>query len=69
MEILFPDKKSDMISASILLSNVYSSLGDDHRVETIRANRIKQFGNKVQVGLSWTEIDGEIFVRLHKNIS
>ncbi|CAF4110049.1 unnamed protein product, partial [Rotaria sp. Silwood2] len=54
MKYLFSDKKSDTISASILLSNTYASLGDNQQAQEIRENRIKEFGNKVKAGLSWS---------------
>ena len=63
MKYLFPDKKSELISAAILLSNTYSSLGDDQHVQSIRANRLKHLGSKVKLGLSWTEVNGELVVR------
>lgn len=62
MKILFPEKKPALISASILLSNTYSSVGDHQSAEEERLNRIKQFGNNVKVGLSWTEVGNEIVV-------
>ncbi|CAF4179566.1 unnamed protein product, partial [Rotaria magnacalcarata] len=40
--------------------NIYSSLGDHEEAENIRLNRIKEVGKKVQAGLSWTEVNGEI---------
>jgi hypothetical protein len=63
MKILFPDRKDNLISGSILLGNIYSSLGDYEKAETIRSNRIKEYGKKVKAGLSWTEVDGEIAVK------
>ncbi|CAF4485848.1 unnamed protein product, partial [Rotaria magnacalcarata] len=43
MRLLFPDDNSHLISASILLSNIYSSLGYNQEVKEIRIERIKQF--------------------------
>jgi len=63
MKILFPDHTDKLISGSILLGNIYSSLGDYEKAETIRSDRIKQYGKKVKAGLSWTEVDGEIAVK------
>ena len=63
MKILFPDQKETLISGSILLCNIYSSLGDHQQAENIRSNRIKEFGTKVKPGVSWTECNGEIVVR------
>ncbi|CAF5043596.1 unnamed protein product, partial [Rotaria magnacalcarata] len=34
--------------------------GDHEEAENIRLNRMKEVGKKVQVGLSWTEVNGEI---------
>ncbi len=63
MRILFPDQKDDLQSGSILVGNIYSSLGDYEKAETIRSNAIKEYGKKVKPGLSWTEVDGEIAVK------
>ncbi|CAF4502995.1 unnamed protein product, partial [Rotaria magnacalcarata] len=60
MKSLFPDQKDALTSGSILLCNIYSSLGDHEEAENIRLNRIKEVGKKVQAGLSWTEVNGEI---------
>ena len=62
MTLLFPRHKDDLISASILLSNIYSSLGDDDQAALIRSNRIRDHGKKVMPGMTWTEKDGEIAV-------
>lgn len=63
MKSLFPDQKDALISGSILLCNVYSSLGDDQGAQDIRLNRIKELGKRVKIGLSWTEVNGEIVVK------
>ncbi len=63
MKILFPDHKDHLISGSILVGNIYSSLGDYEKAATIRSNTIKEYGGKVKVALSWTEVDGEIAVK------
>ncbi|CAF1310395.1 unnamed protein product [Adineta steineri] len=60
MKSLFPGEKDALISASILLANTYTSLGDSQRAEDIRLDRIKEFGKEVRVGLSWTEVNGTI---------
>lgn len=62
MKTLFSDKKSDMISASILLSNTYASIGDQQKANNLRSDRIKEFGKKVQVGSSWTVVNGQLYV-------
>ena len=64
MKYLFSDQKEGLIAASILVSNTYSSLGDHQHANKVRLDRIKQFGKNVQVGLSWTEVNGELVVTL-----
>ena len=63
MKVLFPDQKSYLISGSILLSNIYYSLGYDDQATIMRSDRKRNYGNKVKPGLSWTEQDGEIVVK------
>ncbi|CAM4834547.1 unnamed protein product [Rotaria magnacalcarata] len=60
MRLLFPDDNSHLISASILLSNIYSSLGYNQEVKEIRIERIKQFGKNITVGVAWTEVNGQL---------
>ncbi|CAF1573374.1 unnamed protein product [Adineta steineri] len=60
MKLLFPNEKNLLISASILLCNILSSLGHHEEAQAIRLDRIKEFGNKVKAGLSWTEVNGEV---------
>ncbi|CAF0902753.1 unnamed protein product [Adineta steineri] len=60
MQLLFPNEKNHLISASILLCNISSSLGDHEEAQALRLDRIKEFGNKVKAGLSWTEVNGEV---------
>jgi hypothetical protein len=62
MKSLFPDQKSLLISASILVSNTYSSVGDEQQAQEVRISRMKQLGGKVKAGLSWTEVNGELVV-------
>ena len=63
MKALFSDQKDALIAGSILLCNIYSSIGDDQQAQNSRLSRLKKFGKKVKVGLSWTEVNGEIVVR------
>ncbi|CAF1288256.1 unnamed protein product [Adineta steineri] len=60
IKVLFPNEKNVLISASILLCNISSSLGRHEEAQTIRLDRIKELGNKVKAGLSWTEVNGEV---------
>ena len=62
MQSLFPDQKSQLVSASILLSNTYSPLNERQRARDIRADRLQRLGSKIKPGCSWTEVDGELVV-------
>ena len=62
MKSLFPNQTNDIIAASVLLSNTYSSVGEHQQAEAVRANRVRQFGKRVKVGRSWTEVDDELVV-------
>ena len=62
MRSIFSENKIELTSASVLLSNTYSYVGDYQQAENIRTNRIEQFGNKIKPGISWTEVNGEILV-------
>ena len=57
----FPHLIDSLISATVLLSNVYASAGQIDKALTIR-NELNQSGQKKKVGLVWTEKDGETFV-------
>ncbi|CAF4969389.1 unnamed protein product [Rotaria sp. Silwood1] len=60
---LFPDEKECLISGAILLSNVYSSRGEFELGRDIRYRHINKLKHKVKVGLSWTEVNGELVVK------
>ncbi|CAF3289692.1 unnamed protein product [Rotaria socialis] len=60
MKILFPNAKESLVSGVILLSNIYSSLGEYQEAKNFRSNQLEELGVKVKVGLSWTEIKGQI---------
>ena len=64
MKHLFPDNKNRLISAATLLSNTYSSVGEDVQAEQVRLNRIKHLGKKNIMGMSWAEYNGELVVRI-----
>ena len=61
IEQLFPHDKSRLSSASILLCNVYASIGDFENSTKIR-NKLIHSGLKKRVGVTWTETNGQIFV-------
>jgi glycine betaine/choline ABC-type transport system substrate-binding protein len=62
MKSLFPDQKSLLIAASVLVSNTYSSVGNEQQAHEVHISRIKQFGKKSKAGISWTEVNGELVV-------
>jgi hypothetical protein len=63
MKSLFPDQKQALMSGSILLSNTYSSVGDQQRSKDVQSIRMKELGKKAKTGLSWSEVNGEIVVK------
>ena len=63
MTSLFAEQKTSLISASILLANTYSSVGDDQQAKQVRLHRMKHYGQKVQMGVTWTEVKGRLWVR------
>ncbi|CAM4844112.1 unnamed protein product [Rotaria magnacalcarata] len=60
MKTLFPNEKESLTSGVVLLSNIYSSLGEYEQAKNFRSNQIKELGIKAKIGLSWSEIKGEI---------
>ena len=64
MKSLFPGNKSYLVSASILVSNTYASIGENQKAEQVRNDRLKHYGQKVKAGVTWTTIDGQIMVKL-----
>lgn len=63
MMTLSSHEKNDLISATILLSTTYSSLGDDQQAAAIQSHRRIHHGNKFTFGMTWAEKDGEIVVK------
>lgn len=57
----FPELKGRLISASILLSNVYASIGEIEKSLNIK-NQLHQINPNRKVGISWTVINGQVFV-------
>ncbi|CAF1464407.1 unnamed protein product [Adineta ricciae] len=60
MTKIFPKAEKGLISASVLLSNVYAMTGQLEKAETLRTNLI-QSGKKKEIGLTWTELNGKIW--------
>lgn len=63
MRMLFPEEKSSLNSAAVLLANTYLAVGNDQQAETVRLDRLRRFGKKVQIGVAWTEVNEEFTVR------
>ncbi len=63
MNYLFPDQKEALISGSVLLSNTYSSIGEDEQAKEVRFNRLKQIGKNSVIGMAWTEANGQLVVK------
>ena len=64
MQRLFPNNRSVVIPASILLSNTYRSLGDYGQATDVRDHRLKTYGAKVEPGKTWTVVDGQVSVSI-----
>ncbi|CAF4346675.1 unnamed protein product, partial [Rotaria magnacalcarata] len=60
MKYLFPNEKQHLVSGAVLVSNIYSSFGEDQLATTFRSNQIKQLRTNATKGLSWTQINDEI---------
>lgn len=63
---VFPQSNDLFASASVLLANVYESIGDTDKASDIRI-QLNKSGIKRKIGLSWTVVNGQIYVSLHKN--
>ena len=61
MKKLFPERKDPLISAAVLLANVYSSSGEIDKASDIRLEMYKS-GTKKKVGLTWITVDGQLYV-------
>ena len=61
MKKLFPHSTDPLVSASVLLANVYASSGDLEKASEIR-RALGKSGWKKKVGKSWTAVHGQLFV-------
>jgi hypothetical protein len=64
MKKLFPQSSGPLTSAAILLANIYASSGDLDKASDIRI-QLHRTGAKKKVGLSWTVVNGKIFVNIN----
>ena len=60
----FPNYKQEMIPATILLANTYQASGNIEKARYIK-NKLNVEGAKKKQGLTWTEVNGKIFVSQH----
>ncbi|UJR15885.1 hypothetical protein I4U23_002810 [Adineta vaga] len=60
MKTIFPQSSDSLVSAAVLLSNIYCGTGDLEKASTIK-NDLMKSGAKKRVGLAWTDTNGEIF--------
>ncbi|CAF1287743.1 unnamed protein product [Rotaria magnacalcarata] len=60
MKNLFPQMTNPLISAAVLLANVYASSGDIDKASDIRI-QLNKSGLKKKIGLTWTVTNGEIY--------
>ncbi|CAF5116123.1 unnamed protein product, partial [Rotaria magnacalcarata] len=60
MKNLFPEEKDALISAAVLLANVYASSGEIDKASNIRLE-IHKSGTKKKVGLTWITVDGQLY--------
>ncbi|CAF0789637.1 unnamed protein product [Rotaria sordida] len=65
MKSLFHYKKQDLLSDAILLANIYSPVGEHQLAKNSRSNQIKELPTKVNVELSWTDVNGEAMFKVH----
>ncbi|CAF4381758.1 unnamed protein product, partial [Rotaria magnacalcarata] len=60
MKKLFPERKDPLVSAAVLLANVYASSGEMDKASDIRLDIYKS-GTKKKVGLTWITVDGQVY--------
>lgn len=66
MKRLFPAVTDILTSASILLANVYGSSGDTDEASIIK-QEMKRSGVTRKMGLSWTFVNGKLYVSVKLN--
>ena len=65
MNKLFPRLPDLITSATVLLANLYGSTGEMDKASNIRSE-LSRSGAKKKPGLSWTAVNGELYVSLWK---
>jgi len=64
MQHLFPNHERYLIAGAVLLSNTYSSVGEYQQSEEVRSKRIQEFGKEKLIGMTWTEPNSELAVKI-----
>ncbi|UJR34389.1 hypothetical protein I4U23_021797 [Adineta vaga] len=60
MKKLFLSTTNSLVSAAVLLANVYGSLGDIDKAKDIRI-QLHQSNTKKKIGLTWTHVNGQLY--------
>ena len=63
MKSIFPTEKDFLVSGAILLANIYSSFGEHQQARDFQSKQIGELNHKAKIGLSLTEVNGELAVR------
>lgn len=63
IKLLFGQQSSDIIAASVLVSNTLLAVGKEQQAQEIRSQRIEHFGHSIKFGLTWTCVDGNLTVK------
>ncbi len=63
MKKFFPQTSDPLTSAAVLLANVYTSSGDLEKASGIKI-QLHKSGAKKKMGLTWTVVNGQIYVSL-----
>jgi hypothetical protein len=66
MKKLFPQMTNPLISAAVLLANVYTSSGEIDKALDIKIH-LNKAGARKKAGLTWTVINGQLYVSLSIN--
>ena len=61
MKKFFPSMSDPLISAAILLANTYTASGETEKASDIKI-QLHKSGGKRKIGLTWTAVNGQIYV-------
>ena len=66
MKNLFPQMSDSLQAAAILLANVYAASNEAEKAREMKARVLHSPGKK-KIGITWTSINGEIYVSLEEH--